>query len=627
MPGVGDYAVLDPDEGISFAGGTNSFNCFNLYRGTMTVSAGLFQANAASYWDSQVGRTSGETATLNQTGGEVRLEFLEIGRASGAAGVYNLSGGVFKQTGISRASGYGLFLGRQDSGGQTGAAGLFEVSGGSVLTRLGVMLGDEEDTDGVGTFSVQGSGIEAISIGGYTNETVTGAGTWYQYARNTVKFGIDAGGVTPIEVTGGDIFFAYGSTVDVSFIEGHLETNRWTVMTTDGTITDEGLYLAADVDSDLWNFGVTNGSELWVSYGMGGWEAPTVPPRTDGVYAWPTSPSEVTLGWDENAAAVSYTIKRSSASGGTYETIASGITELSYVDDTVLSNSTYYYVVSAVNDSGEGQDSDEYRAVVIPYTIIGTDDVWDAADPTQYKYSLFDDDVDTYFDGQGSDAWAGLDFGEGNAQQVVTVRYVLRNDSNSWKGNINAQIQGANSADFSDAVTLYTLGSNSVTYSEVNTVEITDTASYRYVRLTAGNRNAVNFMSEIDFILPSDFTSNGTPQYWLDDYELVTDDDYDAADISDSDDDGLMAWEEYAAGTDPTDDMSVLEINSISNAADGVVITWQSVSNKTYSIFTNTSLSVASPGTAVSGITAVSNVTSYTLSGSADRVFYEIGVE
>lgn len=627
LPGAGDYAVVSsPDYGVTFPGGTNeNFNCLNLYSGTMTISNGLFQADNTSPWDSQIGKTSGELATMNQVGGTARYVFLEIGRDNYSQGEYLLSGGTFLQTGYSRNSGYGLFLGRNDSAAPTGSTGLFEVSGGSVITRYGVMLGDSDETDGVGTFSVQGSGAAEISIGGYTNN-VTSSGAWYQYARNTLQLGIDAGGITPIDVTGGDIYFAYGSTVDVSFVEGSTETTgRWTVMTTDGAINNDGLLMAPGVDTNLWNFGVTNGNELWISYGMGAWSAPTVPPPTTGTYAWPTSPSEVTLGWDENATASSYNINRSTESGGPYETIAN-VSDLSYVDTTVVSNTTYYYTVSGVNDFGEGLESDEYKAVVIPYTIIGTDDVWDESDPTLYKYSLFDDDIDTYFDGTGASAWAGLDFG--TAKQVVEVRYVLRNDANSWKGNINAEIQGASDENFTDAVTLYTLGSNSVTYSEVNTVTITNSGSYRYVRLTAGDRNAVNYMSELDFILTSDFTSNGTPNYWLEDYELVTGDDYEAADITDSDDDGLLAWEEYVAGTDPTDDTSVLEINSISNTADGLVITWQSVSNKTYSIITNTSLSVSDSGTAVSGIEATSNVTSYTVSGgSAGSVFYEVGVE
>jgi hypothetical protein len=630
LPSAGDYAVLDPAQGISFSGGTNEkFNCINLYKGTMEISGGLFQADLTSPWDSQVGRTSGETGTVYQTGGEARYVFMEIGRANGAVGVYDLSGGTFVQSGYSRLSGYGLFLGRQDSGGVTGSEGTFAVSGGSVITRYGVMLGDSWDGAGVGVFSVQGAEALEISIGGYTNEA--GSGAWYQNTGSTLKLGVDSAGITPIQITDGDAYFAYGSTVDVSFVDGHLETNRWTVMTVDGTITDEGLLMADGVDTDMWNFGVTNGNELWISYGMGGWTAPSVPPPTSGFYAWPTAPQEVTLGWDENPAAIGYNVQRSTESGTNYVTIATGESGLTYTDTSVSSKMTYYYKVSGVNEAGEGLASDEYKAVVIPYTIIGTEDVWDESDSTQYKYSLFDEDVATYFDGQGSTAWAGLDFGEDNAQQIVEVRYVLRADANAFNGSINAQIQGANDEYFLDAVTLYTLNSNSVVNPAENTVAITNTTAFRYVRLTAGNRNAVNYMAEIDFILTSDFTAKGTYKGWLDDYYDVDADFggvYETADISDSDGDSLLAWEEYVAGTVPTNAASLLELNSVAITTNGVVVSWQSVEGKSYHVESKSALVGEGWSFMASNITGQATATSCTgtVSG-AGTVFYQIGVE
>ncbi|MGJ8697785.1 MAG: hypothetical protein ACSHYF_15820 [Verrucomicrobiaceae bacterium] len=52
----------------------------------------------------------------------------------------------------------------------------------------------------------------------------------------------------------------------------------------------------------------------------------------------------------------------------------------------------------------------------------------------------------------------------------------------------------------------------------------------------------------------SQLTSNGTPYFWLDLYyeDLVVAADYEAADVSDTDGDGLLAWQEYQAGSDPT---------------------------------------------------------------------------
>jgi hypothetical protein len=61
---------------------------------------------------------------------------------------------------------------------------------------------------------------------------------------------------------------------------------------------------------------------------------------------------------------------------------------------------------------------------------------------------------------------------------------------------------------------------------------------------------------------PSEYTTNGTPYAWLDYYGLVTGGDYDAADWYDEGD-GMAAWEEYYAGTDPTNPDSVLRILSV----------------------------------------------------------------
>ena len=54
-------------------------------------------------------------------------------------------------------------------------------------------------------------------------------------------------------------------------------------------------------------------------------------------------------------------------------------------------------------------------------------------------------------------------------------------------------------------------------------------------------------------------TSHGTPYAWLDAHTLVTND-YETADTGDTDGDGMSAWEEYVAGTDPTKPESVFKI-------------------------------------------------------------------
>lgn len=67
----------------------------------------------------------------------------------------------------------------------------------------------------------------------------------------------------------------------------------------------------------------------------------------------------VTLNWNRVPGADSYRVKRGTADGGPYSVIASGITDASYTDSSVTNGVMYYYVVSAVNTSGEGPDSNQ----------------------------------------------------------------------------------------------------------------------------------------------------------------------------------------------------------------------------------------------------------------------------
>jgi HEAT repeat protein len=78
----------------------------------------------------------------------------------------------------------------------------------------------------------------------------------------------------------------------------------------------------------------------------------------------------VDLNWNSSFRAASYHVKRSTAPGGPYATIASPVTP-SYQDASVVNNTTYYYVVSAVNEFGESADSTQAGAIpgVTPLTL------------------------------------------------------------------------------------------------------------------------------------------------------------------------------------------------------------------------------------------------------------------
>ena len=69
-------------------------------------------------------------------------------------------------------------------------------------------------------------------------------------------------------------------------------------------------------------------------------------------------------------------------------------------------------------------------------------------------------------------------------------------------------------------------------------------------------------------------TSQGTPCPWLDQYGLVTGGDYEAAALADTDGDGFAAWQEYIAGSNPTNQQSFFGISSVNTSTNSVVIQW-----------------------------------------------------
>jgi fibronectin type 3 domain-containing protein len=107
-------------------------------------------------------------------------------------------------------------------------------------------------------------------------------------------------------------------------------------------------------------------------YGGGGWgnsiqeleaypPADVLPPVPTGLSATPGN-AQVSLSWNASSGATSYHVKRATVSGGPYATVATGVTTTNCTDTGLNNGTTYYYVVSALNISGESANSIQISA-------------------------------------------------------------------------------------------------------------------------------------------------------------------------------------------------------------------------------------------------------------------------
>ncbi len=118
--------------------------------------------------------------------------------------------------------------------------------------------------------------------------------------------------------------------------------------------------------------------------------------------------SQVTLSWIAVDGATSYTVKRSTTSGGTYTTIASNVTGTSYVDTSVTNGTTYYYVVTAVNADGESNNSNEATATPEGTGLLRIT----MNDSSEREYQVTSSEADKFI------AWCNRTVGTGNAYYV-----------------------------------------------------------------------------------------------------------------------------------------------------------------------------------------------------------------
>jgi hypothetical protein len=112
---------------------------------------------------------------------------------------------------------------------------------------------------------------------------------------------------------------------------------------------------------------------------------------------------------------------------------------------------------------------------------------------------------------------------------------------------------------------------------------------------------------------------------WAQQYGLPTDG---TADYADLDGDGMNNWQEWKAGTNPTNAASVLALQAPATTnTTGITVTWQSVSGVTYYLLSSTNLPVFTP--IQSNLVGQAGSTSYTdtTATNGGPYFYRVGVQ
>src|SRR5262249_8519434 len=117
-----------------------------------------------------------------------------------------------------------------------------------------------------------------------------------------------------------------------------------------------------------------------------------------------------------------------------------------------------------------------------------------------------------------------------------------------------------------------------------------------------------------------------TFQAWLQYYGLPTDG---SADFIDSDGDGMNNWQEWVAGTNPTNAESGLRISSVSYTDTGLAVSWQSITDRNYYLERTTDISGTLGFTTIAtNILGHTNTTTYVDSDASGSgpFFYRVGI-
>ncbi len=154
---------------------------------------------------------------------------------------------------------------------------------------------------------------------------------------------------------------------------------------------------------------------------------------------------------------------------------------------------------------------------------------------------------------------------------------------------------------------------------QVDGVSIGATNAYTFSNVTNNHSIVATFNMQ--------FATNGVPCWWLASYGWTSD--FDNAAIGDQDGDGALTWQEYVAGTIPTNKLSWFRVtaNTPVSTSQQMIFNWQSATGRLYDVDYRTNMSLGGWISCGTNIPAAPQVNAFTGTMSqVDRLFYRVRV-
>lgn len=352
---------------------------------------------------------------------------------------------------------------------------------------------------------------------------------------------------------------------------------------------------------------------------MTGSQITTPPLAPSGFTAVGASSSSVSLAWSAASTATSYTVKRATVSGGPYTLIVANLTATTYLD-TGLASGTYYYVVTATNVIGESSNSSPASATLSAQTLATTYPVEDATHAS-YGGGATLDSNNAGFNGTGFInlpttggfvQFVNVNGGSGGAA-TLSIRYALGTTTRTGALLVNGVSQSISFAGTGAWTTWVTM----------NVAVTLNSAATNTIRFESNGQDLGN----IDEITVA--PSYSAVEMWRWTHFATTANTGNAADNADPDGDGWNNAQEFISGTNPTDSTSMLKFSSTERSGNNVVLSFSTVSSKTYRVECSETMQPGSWLTVEAGISGTGSAYQVTDLGGAAHAqrFYRLVVQ